>query len=122
MLKPLAAALLLAAVASAEPAAAAPPAKLKVCPGLAVAALERRFPERAESYAFAGSMLKPFVELWHASRRARLPVSPKRVTVYALPGKPYLVGYQRHGCVIAFLTVQRQELLRWLHPRLGWPA
>lgn len=121
MSRPLAAALLFAMVAGAEPATAAP-AHAELCPGRTVARLEQRFPEQAQSYAFAGAKLKPFLELWHATRRPRLPVPPERVTVYAVPGKPYLVGYQRHGCVIAFLAVQRQKLLRWLRPRLGWPA
>ena len=49
-----------------------------------------------------------------------LPVRPERVTVYAVPGHPFLVGYQSGDCMIAFLAVDRQRLLQWLRPRLGW--
>ena len=49
-------------------------------------------------------------------------MSPESVTVYAVPGKPYVVGYERQGCMIAFLAVQYQELWRWLRPSVGWLA
>jgi hypothetical protein len=31
-----------------------------------------------------------------------------------------LIGYESGGCMIAFLAVERQRLLQWLRPRLGW--
>ena len=45
---------------------------------------------------------------------------PEKVTVYALPGLPFLVGYQNGDCVIAFLAVERQRLLQLLRPQIGW--
>ena len=47
---------------------------------------------------------------------------PESVTVYAFPRQPYLICYERGGCVIAFLAVERAMLWRWLAPKLGWPA
>lgn len=94
----------------------------KVCPGAAVASFERGFPEHVQRFDFEGAMLEPFVKLWRSARRPDLPVSPETVSVYALPGKPYVVGYEREGCLIAFLAVGRENLWKWLRPRVGWPA
>ena len=49
-------------------------------------------------------------------------MSPESVTVYVMPGKPYVVGYERRGCMIAFLAVPYQELWHWLRPSVGWLA
>jgi len=103
-----------------EAAAAETEVRHPACPGIAVASFEQRFPEQVRRYPFDRSLLKPFVELWQAGRRPALPLPPERVTVYAFPGRPFLIGYQRGGCVIAFLTVERQQLWRWLGPRIGW--
>lgn len=99
-----------------HPGAAGRPA----CPGIALDLFERRFPEQVRRYAFDHAMLEPFVDLWRSGRRPALPIRPERVTVYALPGQPYLVGYQNGKCVIAFLAVERGRLWRWLRPHLGW--
>jgi len=102
--------------------AGAPKIAAQACPGVAVAAFERGFPEQVRRFDFDGAMLEPFVKLWRSGRRPDLPVPPKAVTVYDLPGKPYVVGYQREGCLIGFLAVRRQSLWQWLRPRVGWPA
>ena len=92
------------------------------CPGIARSAFEARFPHQVERYAFDHAMLEPFLQLWQAGRRPDLPLPLERVTVYALPGQPFLIGYQSGECVIAFLAVERQRLLKVLRPRIGWPA
>jgi hypothetical protein len=120
MSRMLAAAALLSA-ALAAPAVAGVPTP-DACPGRAIAALEEGFPREVRRVAFDGSMLEPFMKLWSAARRPHLPAPPERVTVYVVPEYPYLVGYQRQGCVIAFLTVERQKLWQLLRPQLGWPA
>ncbi len=81
---------------------------------------EQRIPDQVQRYEFDHAMLEPFVQLWHAAQRPDLPVRPERVTVYAVPGHPFLVGYENGDCMIAFLAVDRQRLLQWLRPRLGW--
>lgn len=111
-----------AGVASHPAAAAAQLVGGRTCPGPAVASFERHFPQQVRRFGFDGGMLEPFVKLWRSGRRPDLPVSPETVTVYALPGKPYVVGYERKGCLIAFLAVPRQNLWKWLRPRVGWPA
>lgn len=113
--------LLLAGAIAADPTAAEG-GRNGVCRGMPAIAFERRFPEQMQRYAFDGKLLKPFIRLWQATRRPDLPTSPERVTVYALPGHPYLVGYQSQGCLIAFLAVQRQKLWSLLRPQIGWPA
>jgi hypothetical protein len=67
-------------------------------------------------------MLEPFLQLWQAGHRPDLPLPLERVTVYALPGQPFLIGYQSGQCVIAFLAIDRQRLLKVLRPQIGWPA
>jgi hypothetical protein len=94
----------------------------RLCPGLNVASFEQRFPAPVQRFAFEHALLDPFVELWRAQRRPTLPLIPERVTVYALPGKPLVIGYQSGDCVIALLTVERQQLWQWLRPRVGWTA
>ena len=103
---------------AAAPEAPAHPA----CPGIAQSAFEARFPRQVERYAFDQGMLEPFRQLWQAGHRPDLPLPLERVTVYALPGQPFLIGYQSGECVIAFLAVDRQRLLKLLRPQIGWPA
>lgn len=110
--------LLLAAL----PARGAPETEPPLCPGITVTRFEQRFPAPVQRFAVEHAMLDPFVELWQAGRRPTLPLPPERVTVYALPGKPLVIGYQSGDCVIALLTVERQRLWQWLRPRLGWTA
>ena len=103
--------------------AAAPEARAhSACPGIVQSAFEARFPHQIERYAFDREMLEPFLQLWQAGHRPDLPLPLERVTVYALPGQPFLIGYQSGECVIAFLAVDRQRLLKVLRPRIGWPA
>ena len=85
-----------------------------------MARFEQRFPKPVARFAFEHAMLEPFVELWQSGQRPALPVQPERVTVYALPGKPLVIGFMSGECVIALLTVERQRLWQWLRPRLGW--
>jgi hypothetical protein len=92
----------------------------EICPGIAVALFERRLPSEARRYEFEHALLKPLVELWHSGRRPALPARPERVMVYAVPGHPFLIGYQSGACVIASLSVDRDRLWRWLGPRIGW--
>ena len=99
---------------------AQPEAKARLCPGIAVALFEQQFPQLVERFAFEHAMLDPFLELWRAGERPALPLPPERVTVYALPGKPLVIGYQAGDCVIALLTVERQRFWQWLRPRFGW--
>ena len=99
---------------------AAEQASKEICPGIAVTLFEQRLPIRVKRYAFEHGLLKPFVELWHTGGRPALPARPERVMVYALPGYPLLIGYQRGACVIASLSVERDRLWRWLGPRIGW--
>jgi hypothetical protein len=123
MSKPLASTLLVAILLFAATAARAQPeSSARVCPGITVARFEQRFPQPVERFAFEHAMLEPFVELWQDGRRPALPLRPERVTVYALPGKPLVIGYQSGDCVIALLTVERQRFWQWLRPRFGWPA
>jgi len=92
----------------------------RACPGIMQSLFEQRFSNQVQRYAFDQAMLEPFVELWRSARRPDLPLRPERVTVYALPGLPFLVGYQHGDCVIAFLAVERQRLLQLLRPQIGW--
>lgn len=92
----------------------------EICPGIAVASFEQRLPGRVKRYAFEDGLLKPFIELWHSAQRPALPARPERVTVYSVPGHPLLIGYQSGACLIASLSVDRERLLRWLGPRIGW--
>ena len=71
-----------------------PDGRGRACPGITLSLFEQRFPEQVRRYAFDRAMLEPFVQLWHAARRPDLPLRPERVTVYALPGLPFLIGYQ----------------------------
>ena len=91
-----------------------------LCPGIAVTLFEHLIPNEARRYPFEHALLKPFVELWQSGTRPALPVRPERVTVYAVPGHPFLVGYQSGGCVIASLAIERDRLVQWLGPRIGW--
>jgi hypothetical protein len=109
-------------VAGANPLVPQRDDKVEVCAGAPVQPFERRLSEQVRRFAFDGAMLEPFLRLWQSGDRPDLPVSPESVTVYALPGKPYVVGYEHEGCMIAFLAVPHQELWRWLRPRLGWLA
>jgi hypothetical protein len=104
----------------AEPARSQPEPAARLCPGLSVAGLEQRFPKPVERFALERAMLDPLVELWQSGRRPALPMRPESVTVYALPGKPLVIGFMSGDCVIALLTVERQRLWQWLRPRLGW--
>jgi hypothetical protein len=121
--KLLAAALLMGAtVAGADSVVAAREKQAEVCAGAPVTPFERRLPEQVHRFAFEGAMLEPFLRLWHSAGRPELPITPESVIVYAAPGRPYVVGYEREGCMIAFLAVPHQELWRWLRPSLGWSA
>ncbi len=111
---------LLALLCPVDSAAAQPSTMVHACPGIAISSFEQRIPDQVQRYEFNHAMLEPFVQLWHAAQRPNLPVHPERVTVYAVPGRPYLVGYESGDCMIAFLAVERQRLLQWLRPRLGW--
>jgi hypothetical protein len=112
--------LLLALLCPVDAAIAEPASVAHACPGIAISSFEGRIPDQVQRYEFDHAKLEPFVQLWHAARRPDLPVRPERVTVYAVPGRPFLVGYESGGCMIAFLAVERQRLLQWLRPRLGW--
>ena len=107
-------------LSAAAPARSQPEPGPRLCPGLTVARLEQRFPKPVERFALEQAMLDPFLELWKSGQRPALPVRPESVTVYALPGKPLVVGFVSGECVIAVLTVERQRLWQWLRPRLGW--
>lgn len=123
MSKPLAGALLVSMLLlTALPARGAPEAAARLCPGITVARFEQRFPEPVQRFAVEHALLDPFVELWRAGKRPTLPLPLERVTVYALPGKPLVIGYQSGDCMIALLTVDRQRLWQWLRPRVGWTA
>jgi hypothetical protein len=93
-----------------------------VCAGAPVQPFERRLSEQVRRFAFDATMLEPFLRLWQSGDRPDLPMSPESVIVYAAPGKPYVVGYERQGCMIAFLAVTHQELWHWLRPSVGWLA
>ena len=123
MLRPSAAALLIGIVlAGARPVDAERGSKIEMCVGAAVTPFERRLPAQVRRFAFDGALVEPFLQLWQSGDRPDLPMSPESVIVYAVPGKPYVVGYERQGCMIAFLAVQYQELWRWLRPSVGWLA
>lgn len=106
----------------AEVAAAPASPRGGVCPGIVQSLFDARFPHEVERYAFDHALLKPFLQLWQSGRRPDLPLPLERVTVYALPGQPFLVGYQSGDCVIAFLAIDRQRLMKLLRPQIGWPA
>lgn len=123
MPKMLAIALTLAALLRAAEVTAAPEAPVgAVCPGIARSLFEARFPHQVGRIAFDHGMLEPFLQLWQAGHRPDLPLPLERVTVYDVPGRPLLIGYQSGECVIAFLAIDRQRLLTLLRPRIGWPA
>ena len=105
---------------TAEPARSQPEPGARLCAGPTVSRFEQRFPQPVERFAVEQAMLGPFVELWQSGQRPALPMRPERVTVYALPGKPLVIGFMSGDCVIALLTVERQRLWQWLRPRLGW--
>jgi hypothetical protein len=111
---------LLALLYPADPVIAQPASVARACSGIPVSAFEQRIPSQVRRYEFDHAELKPFVQLWHAAQRPDLPVRPERVTVYAVPGRPFLIGYESGDCMIAFLAVERERLLQWLRPRLGW--
>ena len=94
----------------------------RLCPGLTVARLEQGFPKPLERFALEPAMLGPLVELWQSGRRPALPMQPESATLYALPGKPLMIGFMSGDCVIALLSVERQRLWQWLRTRLGWPV
>ena len=123
MSKLLAAALLIA-IAPGAPALATVPGGTTdlICPGLSRTRFQTDVAQGVRRFAFDKTMLEPFLDLWRAGRRPLFPVQPESVTVYAFPRQPYLIGYERGGCVIAFLAVERAMLWRWLAPKLGWPA
>ncbi|MDX1540927.1 MAG: hypothetical protein R3349_05935, partial [Geminicoccaceae bacterium] len=52
------------------------------CPGLTAELIEQQVSAEVRRFAFEGSMLKPFLELWSAGRRPVLPTPPERVTVW----------------------------------------
>jgi hypothetical protein len=108
--------------AGANPLVPEPEDEVEVCAGAAVTPFERRLPEQVRRFAFEGAMLEPFLRLWQSGDRPELPLSPESVIVYAAPNRPYVVGYVRHGCMIAFLAVPYQELWHWLRPSVGWLA
>ena len=121
MPKPLAMVLVLTALlCPIHPAVAQQDTTRRACPGITLSLFEQRFPDQVQRYAFDQAMLEPFVELWRSARRPDLPLRLERVTVYALPGLPFLIGYQHGDCVIAFLAVERQRLLQLLRPQIGW--
>lgn len=99
---------------------AAEPAAAPACPGISADLFDQRVPQQVRRYAFDDGMLEPFVRLWHANQRPEFPVRPEKITIYDLPDRPVLIGYQRGDCMIAFLSVDRQQFLRWLRPQLGW--
>ena len=107
-------------LSAAAPAQGQTEGQARLCPGITVARFEQRFPKPVERFAFEQTMLDPFVELWQSGKRPALPMRPERVTVYALPGKPLVVGFMSGDCVIGLLTVERQRLWQWLRPRVGW--
>jgi hypothetical protein len=105
---------------AAAPARSQPEPKARLCPGLTVARLEQRFPKPVERFALEQAMLDPFVELWRSGERRAMPMPPESVTVYAVPGKPLVIGFMSGDCVIALLTVERQRFSQWLRSRLAW--
>jgi hypothetical protein len=109
-------------VAGASPVVPEPDDEVEVCAGAGVTPFERRLPEQVRRFAFDGVMLEPFLRLWQSGDRPELPLSPESVIVYAAPNRPYVVGYERQGCMIAFLAVPRPELWHWLRPSVGWSA
>jgi hypothetical protein len=109
-------------VPGASPVVPAPDHEVEVCAGSAVTPFERSLPERVRRFVFDGALLEPFLRLWQSGDRPELPMSPESVIVYAAPGRPYVVGYERHGCMIALLAVQYRELWHWLRPSVGWLA
>lgn len=122
MPRSLAFATLVSVALSGAGAAAGEPPALRACPGIAAAHLKEGTPDEVRHFAFGGAMLEPFLELWSSGRRPHLPLPPERVTVYVVPNHPYLVGFERQGCVIAFLKVDRRKLWQKLRGRIGWPV
>jgi hypothetical protein len=123
MSKPLASMLLVSILLGAPlPARGEPEAVARLCPGITVARFEQRLPEPGQRFSLEHALLDPFLELWRSGRRPSLPLPPERVTVYAFPGKPLVIGYQNGDCVIGLLTLERQRFWQWLRPRIGWPA
>ncbi len=90
------------------------------CPGLSVGHFEDRFPDQVRRLTLNDAMLHTFIELWNAGARPALPAQPERIVIYALPGLPLIIGYQKRHCIIAYLAVDSTVLWRWLGPRLGW--
>ena len=94
--------------------------KDRACQGLSIVRFESRLPATVRRLTITSAMLGPFVELWKTGARPALPNRPERVVIYALPDLPFIVGYEKNGCIIAYLTIDSADLWRWLRPRLGW--
>lgn len=100
--------------------AAAESGSAPACPGISADRFDRKVPAQVRRYAFDDRMLEPFMRLWRAARRPNLPVPPEKVTVYDQSDRPVLIGYQTGDCMVAFLSIDRQQFFQWLRPQLGW--
>lgn len=105
-----------------RPAAASEELEVRACPGIVLALFEARIGDDVKLWRFEGKQLAPFEILWRAKRRPQLPLQLERVTVYSAPGRPFLVGYEHRECVLAFIAVDRELLLKLLRPEIGWQA
>lgn len=73
----------------------------------------------AQRFAFGPGLLMPFMVLWYEHRRTDLPDVPDRAEVYARPGQPLLIAFEREGCLLAAIPVQPAELWRVLRAYVG---
>lgn len=121
MPRTLVAALCIALTLTASDARANTPARA-MCPGMRADLIEQKLSREIRRFAFEGQMLTPFLELWRAGRRPVFSAQPERVNVWAVPKHPYIVGFERSGCILAFLKVDRRKLWQALRVQIGWPA
>jgi hypothetical protein len=84
--------------------------------------IEARFPPNTPRHSFGLDELAPFSALWASRNRPTLPFSLDAVTVYEVPGQPYILGYQHAGCIVALLAVDRENFFKLLRPVIGWQA
>jgi hypothetical protein len=94
---------------------------------VAVDRFERNLPADTRRYAIGPHLAQPFAALW---KQARRPVSPgarprtmagvpDAVTVYAQLKQSLLIAYRAGDCVLAVVTLPRDQLSRLLREQLG---
>lgn len=115
------------AVAADERTEGTAAAAAEACRGVVLEHFERNLPADTRRYAIGAHMAQPFATLWDRARRPprsgtrprSVAAMPDAVTVYAQGSQPLLIAYRTGNCVLAVLTLPRNQLWRLLRERLG---